>query len=132
MFRREWTIRWGDGDLYGIAYYPRIVEALHDTADMYMEQLGHPFWELSEQYDIGLPIVEVNVEFHEPLSCGDTVDIKVESERGKTSLRFDYTGILSDGTISFTGYEQRVCVPVDGDKGIPLPKELRVALKDSN
>lgn len=128
MYSREWTVRWGHVDMFGIAYYPRIVEALHDTADMYMEEAGSPFWELEERYGVGLPIVEVDVEFYSPVRGGDTVTIELNTDLGERSVRFDFRGVKPDGTEAFTGYEQRVCVPFDGDEAVLLPNDLRRAL----
>lgn len=128
MFTREWTVRWGDSDMFGIAYYPRIVEALHDTADMFMEERGSPFWKLEEQHGVGLPIVEVDVQFHSPVAAGDKVDIKLDTDVGETSVRFTYSATKEDGTETFTGYEQRVCVPFEGDEAVPVPDSLREVL----
>lgn len=129
MYSREWTVRWGDGDMFGIAYYPRIVEALHDTADIYMEQHGSPFWKLKEQHEVGLPIVEVDIEFNSPVQCGDVITIEAETELGETSVRFNYRGVNADGVETFTGYEQRVCVPFDDNCSVPIPDSLRDALE---
>ena len=115
--------------MFGIAYYPRIVEALHDTSDMYLEQQGSPFWELEDQHGVGLPIVEVDVEFATPVRCGDTITIEAETELGETSVRFNYRGVNADGVEAFTGYEQRVCVPFDGDSSVPIPDSLRTSLE---
>lgn len=129
MYTREWTVRWGDGDMFGIAYYPRIIEALHNTADMFMDEQGSPFWKLEEQHGIGLPIVEVDVEFIRPVRCGDVVHISLETELGETSVRFNYIATDENGEQTFSGYEQRVCVPFDGKSGVPIPKSLRKVLE---
>lgn len=127
MFSREWTVRWGDVDMFGIAYYPRIVEALHETADAYMEAAGSPFWELEEHHGVGLPIVEVDVEFHRPVRGGDTIVIELDADLGERSVRFDFRGVR-DGTEAFTGYEQRVCVPFGGEEAVRVPDDLREAI----
>lgn len=111
--------------MFGIAYYPRIIEALHDTADIFMEENGCPFWELEEQYGVGLPIAEVDVEFSHPVECGDTVTIEVDTEVGEKSVRFIFRGVNDDGTETFTGYEQRVCVPFGGNEAVSVPRGLR-------
>lgn len=126
-FEREWRVRFADADPFGWAHYPHIVEAMHDTADRFVADLGWPFWRLTEEHGLGLPIVEVNADFERPMAYGDLVTISLCTEVGESSVRFVYEGTV-DGDRTFAGYEQRVCVPVDGDGSVPLPDEFRGAL----
>ena len=128
MFTRDWTVRFSDADPFGIAYYPRIVEEVHDTADRFLADLGWPLWELPAEHGIGLPIVEVGSTFHRPLRAGDVVTISLRPDVSTRSVRFEYTGRV-DGEEAFAAFEQRVCVEVDGDEAVPIPDELHAALE---
>ncbi len=128
MYEHEWTVRFSDTDPYGIAYYPDIVDAIHDVADRFMEAIGFPFWEISSDHGYGLPIIEFHVEFEQPIRAGDTVRIQLRPELGNTSVRFEYEAIGPDQTVVFSAYEQRACVPVDGDRSEPVPDDLRDAM----
>ncbi|MHC3437454.1 acyl-CoA thioesterase [Natrialbaceae archaeon A-gly3] len=127
VFEREWTVRFSDSDPFEIAHYPRIIDAIHHTADEYVESIGWPLWTMIDEYGIGLPIVDVSAQFHRPIHVGDTVRIGLVPELGDSSVRFKYAGTL-DGETLFTAYEQRVCVEVGEDRSVPLPPELRDAL----
>ena len=127
-YDRTWTVRFADADPFGIAHYPRIVEALHETADAFMDDIGHPFWELPER-GYGLPVAEVDVEFHQPVEPGDRVAIAVAPDVSDRSVRFDFEATV-DGEAVFEGYEQRVCVPADGGGSRELPADLRDALTE--
>jgi len=48
MYERVWTVRFSDADMFGIAFYPQIVDAIHETSDMFMEEIGYPYWEIAE------------------------------------------------------------------------------------
>lgn len=122
-FVRTWTVRFGDADPYGIAHYPRIVEAVHETADAFAESVGQPFWELTER-GIGLPVAEVDVEFERELRAGDAVTVELDVELGESSVRFDVAGSV-DGERAFVGFERRVHV-ADGEPTC-LPADLRAA-----
>ncbi|KOX95445.1 MULTISPECIES: acyl-CoA thioesterase [Halorubrum] len=126
-FERTWTVRFSDSDPFGIAHYPRIIDAVHETSDMFMVEIGHPFWELSQDRGFGLPIVEVDFEFKAPVEAGNEVTIALTPEVGDKSIRFDYTAIC-DGTVTFEGYEQRVCAEHGGGGAIEVPDELRDAM----
>ncbi|WP_435077126.1 acyl-CoA thioesterase [Halococcus sp. AFM35] len=128
MFEHEWTVRFSDTDPFGIAFYPDIVNTVHETADVFMQDIGFPLWELSQDHGIGLPIAEIDLSFSQPLRAGDVVRITLTTEVGRQSVRFDYVGEC-DGVKAFSGFEQRVCVPVGGDSAIELPEDLRTAME---
>ncbi|AHG02166.1 hypothetical protein HALLA_19905 (plasmid) [Halostagnicola larsenii XH-48] len=127
-FTRTWTVRFSDTDPFGIAHYPRMIDAVHESSDMLMESIGWPFWELSQNEGIGLPLVSMDFDFKGQVEAGDAVEIEVTPTVGETSVQFDYTA-THDGEIVFDGTEHRVCVPVGGDSGVALPDGLRNSLE---
>ena len=127
-YEHVWTVRFADTDPFRIAHYPDIVVKVHDVADRFMESIGHPFWELTGERDYGLPIVEFHVEFERPVRAGDAVRIELTPSLGDRSVRFDYAAYTPEGELAFTAYEQRACVPVDGDRAMALPDDLREAM----
>ena len=129
MYERTWTVRFSDTDPFGIAHYPRIVDALHETSDMFMEELGFPFWELSREHGFGLPLVEMNFEFENPVEAGDDVGIELTPTLGTRSVRFDYVA-RCDGEVAFSGHEQRVCAHRGGGGSMELPDDLRAAIAE--
>jgi 4-hydroxybenzoyl-CoA thioesterase len=120
-------VRFSDTDPFGIAHYPRIVDALHETSDMFMEEIGFPFWEISQEEGFGLPLVEMNFEFEDPVEAGDEVAIELTPSLGTRSVRFEYVA-RRDGEVTFSGYEQRVCARQGGDGSLELPDDLRAAM----
>ncbi|SFS12643.1 4-hydroxybenzoyl-CoA thioesterase [Halomicrobium zhouii] len=129
MYERSWTVRFSDTDPFGIAHYPRIVDALHETSDMFMQEIGFPFWEISREEGYGLPLVEMNFEFENPVAAGDDVTVELTPVPGTRSVRFEYVA-RNDGEVAFWGYEQRVCARTDGEGAIELPDDLRLALEE--
>ena len=127
MFERKWTVRFSDTDPFGIAFYPNIIDVVHETADMFMEDIGYPLWELSQEQGIGLPIVEIDLSFSKQLRAGDEAHITLTPNLSRQSVRFDYVG-KRDGEEVFSGFEQRVCVPVGGDGAIEIPENLRAVM----
>ncbi|GAA0243362.1 hypothetical protein GCM10009000_068790 [Halobacterium noricense] len=127
MYERTWTVRFSDTDPFGIAHYPRIVDAIHETSDMFMEAIGWPFWEISQEYGFGLPLVEMNFEFENPVEAGDDVTIELTPTLGNRSVKFEYVARCG-GKVAFSGYEQRVCARTGGEGAIELPEDLREAM----
>ncbi len=126
-FERTWTVRFSDSDPFGIAHYPRIVDALHETSDIFMEEIGFPFWDNALDRGFGLPLVEMDFEFNSPVEAGDKVTIELTPVVGEKSVRFEYTATC-DGTVAFEGYEQRVCAEHGGGGAIEVPDDLREAM----
>ncbi|MFC6873031.1 acyl-CoA thioesterase [Halobellus marinus] len=125
MFERTWTVRFSDTDPHGIAHYPRIVDALHETSDMFMQEIGFPFWELTGNYDFGFPLVDMRFEFEHPLHAGDDVRITLTPDPSTRAVRFEYDGFVGDDTLAFSGYEQRVCAGTSGGGAQEIPEEIR-------
>lgn len=128
MYERVWTVRFSDTDPHGIAHYPRIVDAVHETSDMFMEEIGWPYWRTHDEKGFGLPIVEANFDFQQPLEGGDKVAIGLTPELGERSVRFAYDA-RRDGETVFTASEQRVCLAMGEDSAMALPDYLREALE---
>ncbi|WP_435181114.1 acyl-CoA thioesterase [Halorussus sp. AFM4] len=128
MYERVWTVRFSDTDPFGIAHYPRIVDAIHETSDMFMQEIGFPFWEISRKHGYGLPLVEMDFEFESPVEAGDEVTIGLTPTLGDRSVRFDYEA-RCDGEVAFSGYEQRVCARTGGEGAVEIPDDLRAAME---
>lgn len=128
MFEYDWTARFGDTDMFKITFYPKLFEVMHETTDVYLDEIDYPYWRLTEEFGVGLPIVEANAEFSRPVHAGETVTVQMAHDLGDSSVRFEFTAVHEDGVEAFTGFEQRVCVPVDGDGATSVPDELREAM----
>jgi 4-hydroxybenzoyl-CoA thioesterase len=123
MFERTWIVRFSDTDPHGIAHYPRIIDAIHETSEMFMEAIGFPFRELTADRGFGFPLVDVGFEFDAPLRAGDEVRITLTPDPSTRAVRFDYEAYTGD-TVAFSGSEQRVCAETGGD-AVEIPAEIR-------
>lgn len=129
MFEHEWKCHWGQVDPAGIAYYPRLVEAMHEAGEEFMDSIGVSYWDV-KQFDMDLPLVAMDMEFKRPVFIGDTISIEVETEIGNTSLGFDFTARDEDGNVVFEGHEQHVCVDED-KQSMPIPEKVREPLEEA-
>ncbi|RJT05499.1 acyl-CoA thioesterase [Halococcus sp. IIIV-5B] len=125
MFHYRWKCAWGHADPQGIAYYPRLVNAMHRAGEEFMDEAGVAYWDIPDDYDVHLPLVAVDFEFERPVTVGDTVEITVEPDLGTKSLGFDFTATHEDGSVAYTGHEQHVCVSAADNQSRELPDDLR-------
>lgn len=132
MFQYEWKCAWGHVDPHGIAYYPRLVNAMHRAGEEFMDDIGVAYWEIPDYYDVHLPIVAMDTEFKRPVEVGDTIQIAVEPEVGDKSLGIDFTATHDDGSTAYTGHEQHVCVSTAENQSQPLPEPLKQVITDAS
>ena len=124
-FRTSILVRFGDLDAAGIAYYPNLVNFLHEAfEDFFTGHVGKPYPEVFRE-GIGFPTVKVEMEFLSPVHYGDHVDIDVVPEHvGRTSVRIRYEGSVA-GRPVFTAKNTQVVVDMRTFRPTPVPQWLR-------
>ena len=125
MFTTSILVRFGDLDAAGIAYYPKLVNFLHEAfEDFFAGHVGRPYPEVFRA-GLGLPTVKVEMEFLSPVHYGDSVTIGVVVERvGSSSVQVRYHGTV-EGKPVFHARNIAVVVDMATFKPIPLPPWLR-------
>ena len=93
MFHTSILVRFGDLDAAGIAYYPNLVNFIHEAfEDFFVGHMGRPYPEVFRE-GLAFPTVRVDMEFLSPVHYGDHVDIAVVVEKvGNSSVQIRYEG----------------------------------------
>ncbi len=125
MFTTSILVRFGDLDAAGIAYYPNLVNFLHEALeDFFVGHVGRSYPEVFGG-GLGSPTVKVEMEFLWPVRYGDHVQIGVVVEHvGRTSLRVRYEGSV-DGRPVFRARNTMVIVDMRTFRPTPIPDWLR-------
>lgn len=128
MFRTTILVRFGDLDAAGIAYYPNLVNFLHEAfEDFFVGHVGRPYPEAFKE-GLACPTVRLEMEFLSPVRYGDHVDIAVAVEHvGRTSLRIRYQGSVG-GQPVFAARNTMVIVNMATFGPTPIPGWLRERL----
>ena len=129
MFQTQILVRFGDLDPAGIAYYPNLVNYLHEAfEDFFRGHVGRPYPELYRE-GLGFPTVKLEVEYLRPVQYGDHVDIAVVVEHvGRSSVRLRYEASVQ-GRPVFTGRNVVVTVNLKSFETLPVPGWLRERLE---
>ncbi len=129
MFETQILVRFGDLDPAGIAYYPNLVNYLHEAfEDFFRGHVGRPYPELYRE-GLGFPTVKLEVEYLRPVQYGDQVDIAVRVEHvGRSSVRLRYEASVQ-GRPVFTGRNVVVTVNLKTFETLPVPAWLRERLE---
>lgn len=128
-FTTSILVRFGDLDAAGIAYYPNLVNFLHEALEDFFA--GHVGRTYPEVFGAGLasPTVKVEMEFLSPVRYGDRVAIAVVVEHvGRTSIRMRYEGSVGERRV-FVARNTMVTVDVGSFRPRPVPDWLRERLE---
>jgi 4-hydroxybenzoyl-CoA thioesterase len=125
VFTTSILVRFGDIDAAGIAYYPNLVNFLHEAfEDFFRGHVGRPYPEVHGE-GLGFPTVKVEVEFLSPVHYGEQVEIAVGVERvGRSSVQMRYDASVG-GRPVFRGRNVVVSVDMKTFSSVPLPDWLR-------
>ena len=105
------TVRFGECDPAGVAYYPEFFNWFHQAMEACFEEyLGVPYAQMIET--IGFPAVQTSAEFRKPIPVGSTIDVEVCIERlGRSSIEWQFN-IWRGNTIAAVGRVKTVCISV--------------------
>jgi len=125
MFTTSILVRFGDIDAAGIAYYPNLVNFLHEAfEDFFRGHVGRPYPDVHGE-GLGFPTVKVEMEFLSPVHYGEEVEVSVWVERvGRSSVHMAYAAKVQ-GRPVFRARNVAVAVDMATFKATPLPDWLR-------
>jgi 4-hydroxybenzoyl-CoA thioesterase len=125
VFTTSILVRFGDLDPAGIAYYPNLVNFLHEAfEDFFRGHVGRPYPEVYAE-GIGFPTVKVEMEFLSPVRYGDQVEVALAVERiGRSSVQIRYDGSVK-GRPVFRARNIAVVVDMKTFRPVDLPAWLR-------
>jgi len=125
MFTTTILVRFGDLDAAGIAYYPRLVNFLHESfEDFFAGHVGRPYPDVLRE-GLAFPTVKVEMEFLQPVRHGDRVEVAVAVEKvGRSSVQIRYEGRV-EGRDVFRARNTAVVVDTGTFRPLPVPPWLR-------
>jgi 4-hydroxybenzoyl-CoA thioesterase len=115
VHKHSLTVRFGDCDPAGIAYFPRIYDWFHQAMESWFAaHLGERYATVIRDWRLGFPAVRSEAEFHAPCALGDELTVELQLPRlGGRSMDLAYRVIGKDGTVRATGKTTVVIVRID-------------------
>ena len=129
-FESRVRVQWGDIDVAGICYfaaYWRFAERAE--MDMFRD-LGYPYAEIFDRYDVWLPRVQVQAEYHAPALMDDWLKLRTHVEKvGASSVRWRTVAFNERTGEPGAAFTLTIaCMDRTSKKSVPLPAELRSQL----
>lgn len=130
MFTYKTIVKLHETDAAGLLFFSQQFKLFHDAYEELLDRLGFGFSTLFKKKNYFLPIVHAAADYKKPLFVGDRLNIDVTvGHIGETSLSFTYRLLNDKKIVVGTGKTVHVAISRKTGKKIPLPKEIRTALK---
>jgi 4-hydroxybenzoyl-CoA thioesterase len=129
-FSTRIVVRFGEVDLVGFVYYPRLLHYCHVAFEEFVAaRCGSTYAQLCAQERLGFPTVNIQAEFFAPLNYGDEVEITVAVARlGRSSVTFTYSlRRVSDETLCVRADIVQVAMNLDSFRPVEIPARYRAA-----
>lgn len=126
LFTIDERVRWSAVDKAGIIFYGAYVR-FFELAEMELfRSAGVPYGEVFDRWDLWLPRVHLESDFHYPSRLDDELRVGAYFTRfGASSLRINFDVLhLGTGRLAVSGHEVLVCTTRDTLESRPLPAEL--------
>jgi 4-hydroxybenzoyl-CoA thioesterase len=130
------TVRFGDCDPAGIAYFPRIHDWFHQGMETWFDRaLGHPYAQVIRVRQLGFPTARIEADFARPCALGDALALELRlAAVGRSSVSLAFTLRGADAA-EVRATARSVVVALDLDpaspthgRAVPLPDDLRAAM----
>lgn len=126
LFTVDERVRWSAVDKAGIIFYGAYVR-FFELAEMELfRTAGVPYGEVFDRWDMWLPRVHLESDFHYPARLDDELRVAAYFTRfGTRSLQINFDVLhLGAGRLAVTGHEVLVCTTRDTLTSRPLPEDF--------
>lgn len=126
LFTVDERVRWSAVDKAGIIFYGAYVR-FFELAEMELfRAAGVPYGEVFDRWDMWLPRVHLESDFHYPARLDDELRVAAYFTRfGHRSLRINFDVLhLGAHRLAVSGHEVLVCTTRDTLESQPLPRQL--------
>lgn len=129
-FESRVMVQWADVDIAGIMYFAAYQRAAERAEMDFFAEVGFPYNEVFTNYDIWLPRVHVEADYHKPALMGDWLRLRTHiTHVGASSIRWE-TVVFNERTNEPGAVIRLVvaCMDRRTRKSRPLPDEIRNAM----
>lgn len=136
MFEHRIDVTWGECDLAGLVYFPRMLDWCHRALEALWSGLDGGYATFTGARGLGIPTVRIEGDFRAPVRYGDPCLVRVSVLRiGRSSVRFEHSivrhraSIQGLDAVECARFEHVVTVcALEGPTPIPVPDDVRALL----
>lgn len=128
-FTADRTLRFGDCDFSGTAYYPAYLNLLNGVVEDFWTWLGWPWHTTIPGQDWGTPTVHLTCDFRKASRMGDLLTFRLTVLKvGRSSLRLTHSIHCAD-ELRWTAEQVLAACRISTYESLPWPPEVRAKLE---
>lgn len=122
-------VRYAETDQMGYVYYGNYAVYYEVARVEAFRQLGYSYKKLEEN-GIGMPVVSLHVDYHQPARYDDLLTVKVSiPEMPRARIKFFYEVTNQAGKLINSGNTELVFLKMDSGRPVRLPEALSILLQ---
>ncbi|MBP0000313.1 MAG: acyl-CoA thioesterase [Cyanobacteria bacterium SID2] len=120
------TIRFADTDAAGVVYFANLLSVCHEAYEASIAASGIDLRSFFSASSTAVPILHADIEFFRPVFCGDTIVVKLTSQRlSESEFSVTYNIVKSGEDRSIARATTRhACIDAQKRRRQPLPEDL--------
>lgn len=126
-FTYDRTVRFGDTDAAGVVYFANVLSICHEAYEAALIAAGIDARSFFSGQELAVPIVHGEVDFHQPMRCGDRLVVQVLPIM-TTASEFEVRYVVRlegfDRPVSH-GLTRHVCIDVKTRKRVFIPAMVK-------
>jgi 1,4-dihydroxy-2-naphthoyl-CoA hydrolase len=125
------TVRFADTDAAGVVYFANLLTLCHEAYEAALIELGVDVRSFFRGAELAVPIVHAEVDFYQPLHCGDRLTITVRpTKTAESEFEVRYEVRLAEhdpaiGRPASRGLTRHVCIDPKTRKRVAIPTMLQ-------
>ena len=127
-------MRFAECDAAGIAFYPKLIECVHNTVeDWFADAIGFSYRKMHLENEIGVPTRSISVDFEAVARLGDPVTYTLQViTLGRSSISLQVEAHHNDGTRILRATPTLIwCDFGGGDvRSSPIPDDIRERMQE--
>jgi len=117
-------IHFADTDSAGVVYFAQLLSICHEGYEEYLASLAIDLTNFFRNNDFAIPIVHADIDFFQPLFCGDVIDITLNIVNlSPKLLEINYEIFKKEEKIA-VATTKHICINPQTRKTQPLPEYL--------
>jgi 4-hydroxybenzoyl-CoA thioesterase len=130
VFEHRIDVTWGECDIAGLAYFPRLLDWCHRALEALFGGLPGGYAGFTGPRRMGIPTVRLTGDFRAPVRYGDRVIVRVRVQKsGRSSITFEHEIVREADETLCASFEHVVAVcTLDGLRAVEIPDDVRALL----
>jgi 4-hydroxybenzoyl-CoA thioesterase len=131
VFEHRIDVTWGECDIAGLVYFPRILDWCHRALEALFNELPGGYARFTGPRRMGIPTVRLVGDFTAPIRYGERCLVQVRVRRiGRSSVTFEHTVVGDGDGAARAKFEHVIAVcSLDGPKAVEVPADVRALLE---